>query len=339
MVGLTMCNRLQPEDEADAYLICVGTPVVDDGALERATREVADHMRDDALVIVRSTVRVGTTRKVVKPILEASGKRFDLAYCPERTVEGNALEELRTLPQISAADDFRTRWRAYEVFEHLGVLCSQAFSFEAGEAAKLLANAWRSVTFAFSNEVALLAEEDGFSAREAIAVANFNYPRCQIPAPGPVGGPCLPKDVKLLTLPQMRGGYSVLHASAVLNSPAVIATSIARAIDARGVGGSIAVLGTAFKGLPETDDTRDSPGLRIAALLATNYANITTIDPVAPADQCKFYPDDAFDVIVVVTNHPFWRETALDERLLVDGFIYDCCGAVAASPRVVRWGG
>jgi UDP-N-acetyl-D-mannosaminuronic acid dehydrogenase len=298
-------------------------------------------MRDDALVIVRSTVRVGTTRKVVKPILEASGKRFDLAYCPERTVEGNALEELRTLPQISAADDFRTRWRAYEVFEHLGVLCSQAFSFEAGEAAKLLANAWRSVTFAFSNEVALLADEDGFSAREAIAVANFNYPRCGIPPPGPVGGPCLPKDVKLLGAIH---GFSVLTASEVLNSPAVIATAVARAIDRRCPGArSIAVLGTAFKGRPETDDIRASPGLHIARLLAQDW-HVVTVDPVAPSDLCiDGFEAQTFDVIVVVTDHPVWGRVengGIESRLRESGFVYDACGFFAVdAPWLVRFGG
>ena len=91
--SLVAVDQLSPEAVCDTYIITVGTPLSSDGLvrtdmIEAASREVAANMGDGALVILRSTVKVGTTRDVVSPILAASGKRFDIAMCPERTLEG-----------------------------------------------------------------------------------------------------------------------------------------------------------------------------------------------------------------------------------------------------------
>ncbi len=93
------------EDLPTVFIISVGTPLGADGKpridmVENVTREIADAMPSGALIVLRSTVVIGTSRKVVLPILQASGKEFHLAYCPERTIEGKALEELRSLPQV-----------------------------------------------------------------------------------------------------------------------------------------------------------------------------------------------------------------------------------------------
>src|SRR3546814_16781316 len=68
--------------------------------IEEASRQVADHLPDGAAVILRSTVRIGTTRDVVKPVLDKSGRNYRPAMCPERTLEGDAFRELAVLPKI-----------------------------------------------------------------------------------------------------------------------------------------------------------------------------------------------------------------------------------------------
>lgn len=87
------------------FVLTVGTPLDADGnprmdMVSRAAQQVADNMPDESLIVLRSTVKLGTTRNVVKPILDRSGKHYMLAYCPERTIEGKALQELRYLPQV-----------------------------------------------------------------------------------------------------------------------------------------------------------------------------------------------------------------------------------------------
>lgn len=104
---LVAVPALTPAIKAEIYVITVGTPLGDDNKarldyIEAATRAVAENMADGALVILRSTVRIGTARDVVAPILAASGKRFEIAMCPERTLKGRAMHELRRLPRSSA---------------------------------------------------------------------------------------------------------------------------------------------------------------------------------------------------------------------------------------------
>lgn len=84
-------------------------------------------------MMLRSTVKIGTTRNVVGRVLEASGKRFDLAMCPERTLEGKAMEELRRLPQIVGSDTPEARERAVRFYYRLTPTVIQMDRYEAAE--------------------------------------------------------------------------------------------------------------------------------------------------------------------------------------------------------------
>ena len=121
---LRAVGALENGAQAGIYVITVGTPLDATGKartdfIEAATREVADNMAPGALVVLRSTVKIGTARNVVAPVLAASGKGFEIAMCPERTLEGRAMHELRRLPQIVGADTPETRERAAHFFYKL----------------------------------------------------------------------------------------------------------------------------------------------------------------------------------------------------------------------------
>ena len=77
--------------------------------VKRVTAEIAAQLKDGDAVVLRSTVKIGTTRDVVQPILAATGRDFDIGFCPERTLEGRALYELTHLPQIIGANSERGR--------------------------------------------------------------------------------------------------------------------------------------------------------------------------------------------------------------------------------------
>jgi UDP-N-acetyl-D-mannosaminuronic acid dehydrogenase len=196
-------TEFQPEQSCATYIITVGTPLDGNGRarldmIESATRQVADSMPDGSLVILRSTVKIGTTRNIVAPILQASGKKFEIAMCPERTLEGNALAELRQLPQIVGADTAETRDRAGRLFSHLTNQVLGVSSLETAEIVKLADNTYRDVWFGFANEVARLCDAVGVSANEVISTGKLGYPRTNIAQPGLVGGPCLEKDPHIL---------------------------------------------------------------------------------------------------------------------------------------------
>ncbi len=270
------------QQEPLVYIITVGTPLNDQGRprmdmIESVAREIANHMNDDALVILRSTVQLGTTRKIVEKTLEQSGKQFGLAYCPERTIEGNAMAELAVLPQIIGGLTEAAALQAEAVFRKITPTVIMVSSLESAEIIKLLDNSYRDLNFAIGNEVALLCEAAGLDSREIIEAANTGYARTQISDPGFVGGPCLYKDPHILQASLEAYGYvpQLIKQGRALNEslPNYVCDRLddTGIIPNKGKDTKISILGMAFKGRPETDDTRASSSLDIVACLRQRY--------------------------------------------------------------------
>jgi UDP-N-acetyl-D-mannosaminuronic acid dehydrogenase len=349
--SLVAVDQLSPDAVCDTYIITVGTPLSSDGLvrtdmIEAATREVTANMGDGALVILRSTVKVGTTRDVVSPILAASGKRFDIAMCPERTLEGRALQELRELPQIVGADDPAVSDRAAAVFRRLTNSLVQVSSPEAAEIIKLVDNTYRDVHFAFANEVARLCDAFGVNAHEVISSGKLGYQRTNVPLPGLVGGPCLEKDPHiLLQSAQSRGiTLEITVAGRLVNErqPAETVKFISDEIARRNLPSplGICILGMAFKGIPATDDLRGSMSIKVLDELKKAHpdAEIRLFDPViAPEHLTATFPDErtfgrlgdavsGASVVVIANNHPDLGRISprtISEFTAPDGFVFD----------------
>ena len=167
--------------------------------IKRATNEISSSMVDDSIVILRSTVKVGTTSEIIKPILEKSNKKFKLAFCPERTLEGDALAELEKLPQIISGIDKRSLVRAESIFQKITSTIVKVSNVETAEMIKLIDNSSRDVFFAYANEIARICDNIGVNSLEVIRSGKLNYDRTDIAQPGLVGGPCLHKDPYILS--------------------------------------------------------------------------------------------------------------------------------------------
>lgn len=349
--GLTARQSLIEDTTCDVYVITVGTPLDPNGVarldmIEAATREVADNMRDGALVILRSTVKVGTTREVVAPILDATGKKYSIAMCPERTLEGRALHELRELPQIVGADDQETADRASAVFRRITSSIVQVSSPEAAEILKLVDNTYRDVRFAFANEVARVCDSFGVNAFEVIASGKLGYERTNVPLPGLVGGPCLEKDPHILFQSAYSQGIEleITRAARAVNErqPYETVDFVAAEAARRGIPGDgrIALLGLAFKGVPATDDLRGSMSLKVLEALQRAWpdARIVLYDPVIEPDVLRErFPDyevaesleDATrgaHVAILANNHPTLATrtpATLAETMAPSGFVFD----------------
>lgn len=264
-----------------AYVITVGTPLGSDqrprmDMVSNVAAEVAGHMPSGSLVVLRSTVRLGTTRAVVLDRLRASGKPFGLAYCPERTLEGRALEELISLPQIVGGLSDEDMWRATTIFQRLTPTTIKVSSLEAAEVIKLLDNSYRDHMFAFGNEVALMCDAAGLDGIEVIRAANTGYERTKIAMPGFVGGPCLHKDPHILQDSMTDFGFvpSLVKEGRALNeslSDRVIDMIMRELPSGTRTVEKVAVCGVAFKGRPETDDTRATPALELIAALRLRF--------------------------------------------------------------------
>jgi UDP-N-acetyl-D-mannosaminuronic acid dehydrogenase len=349
--SLVAVERLGRETVCDIYIITVGTPLSSEGIvrtdmIEAASREVAANMHDGALVILRSTVKIGTTRDVVSPILATSGKRFDIATCPERTLEGEALQELRELPQIVGADDPAVSDRAAAVFRRLTNSIVQVSSPEAAEIIKLVDNTYRDVHFAFANEVARLCDAFEVNTHEVIAAGKLGYKRTDVALPGLVGGPCLEKDPHILLQSARSRGIDLelTFAGRVVNErqPAETVKFISNEIARRNLASplGICILGMAFKGIPATDDLRGSMSIKVLDELKKAHpdAEIRLFDPVIAPDQlAATFPDERIfarlgeavsgaSVVIIANNHPALGNIsprAISEFIVPDGFLFD----------------
>ena len=260
--------------------------------LKNAAAWVGSQLRPGQLLIVRSTVPVGVTRTVIRPILEANGLRagtdFGLAFCPERTLEGAALKEICSTPQIVGGIDDASGERAESIFRKLTRSVVRVSSLEAAEAIKLIDNTYRDTRFAFANTIAEFCEGLGLDSLELIRSANCEYSRNSIPVPSPgVGGSCIPKDSRFLQYSARQAGLRIplISTARKVNEEGArrLAYRLARLI--RLEGATVFVAGFAYKGAPETSDMRGSPTLDLVDHLKGEGADVTGYDPAVDFER------------------------------------------------------
>jgi nucleotide sugar dehydrogenase len=340
-----------PKDaHPSVYIITVGTPLGDDGRvrldiIEKVSRDVAENMTGGALVILRSTVKVGSTRKIVLPILETAGVPFDLAFCPERTIEGQALSELKALPQIVGGNSPAANIRAAQLFQFVTPTVVRVDDLETAEMIKLIDNTQRDVFFAFSNEVARICDRVGISAKEVISAGKLGYPRTNLAMPGPVGGPCLSKDSYLLVeaLSEMGLPLDISAAARKVNEaqPLESVQQIRATTDQLAgfpVNPVVCLMGLAFKGRPETDDMRGTTARPILDALKDAYPDATWhgYDAMVPPDIIREFGlepaaslSDAFNganLVVIGNNHPAFAGMSIEilgDHMARPGLVYD----------------
>ena len=275
-------SKIDSKNKFQNFIITVGTPLdkknkVRIDMIKRATREISSSMANDSMIILRSTVKVGTTNTIVKPILAKSNKKFMLAFCPERTLEGDALAELEKLPQIISGIDKRSLIRAEKIFQEITSTTVKVSTVETAEMIKLVDNTSRDLMFAYSNEIAKLSDKFGSNMSEIVKAGKKDYPRTNIPMPGPVGGPCLSKDAYILkeSAKKIKVIPTIIMNGRKLNEsqPNYVVRLIKNlSINKRWKKDlKISILGLAFKGVPETDDLRGTMAIPLIKAIRKEY--------------------------------------------------------------------
>ena len=276
-------SRIIEDSLSDVYIVAVGTPVDDKGTpllhdVEKACEKIAEHLKAGDLIILRSTLPIGACRNKFLKIFEEKSKLkcgydFHLVFAPERTVEGKALNELRTLPQIIGGFSSRCTQLASDFFGIFAPTIVRVESLEAAEMVKLLNNSFRDVSFGFANQISMLCESIGIDTVSVIQAANEGYPRNPIPVPSPgVGGICLKKDPYILceSANQYNLDLSIVKEARNINEymPEFVSNIIHNYISKHGTKkDKIFIIGIAFKGQPETSDIRNSTALELIKLL------------------------------------------------------------------------
>ena len=325
-------NKILEASDCNVFVITVGTPLNKDNKpnfsfIERCTKEIISLKPKNPLIILRSTVAVGTTRNVVIKLFSDANIQADVTMCPERTMAGFAMEEIANLPQIISGQNSNAINRAKEVFSSFAKHIIKASSIEAAELIKLADNSSRDLYFSISNELAFICESLNLNAYEIIKTANDSYPRTNLALPGLVGGPCLEKDPLILyeSLNKKKYKPELFYAGRMLNKNTVnilIKWINELGLDTRKT--NAAVLGLAFKGNPETSDLRGSLAIDIAKILdKNNFKKILLYDPmdqVFEADELKNqFPHHTLikdfeeiiatsDIAIISNNHTFFSK-------------------------------
>jgi len=205
LIGTKIFVDSEPHAESlDAAVICVSTPIdpvvrrPDLANLARASNDIAGWATPETVVVVRSTVPVGTSREVVLPPLLRAWGRARLVMAPERTIQGRALHELVELPQVVGGLDADSLRAGMSLFRELAREVVPVSTLETAEMVKLANNCHTDLIYSFGNELALIAESRGIDPLEVINAANLHYPRPDLCKPGFVGGGCLSKDPYLM---------------------------------------------------------------------------------------------------------------------------------------------
>ncbi|GGR62577.1 UDP-N-acetyl-D-glucosamine dehydrogenase [Micromonospora fulviviridis] len=334
-----------PSDTVDVAVISVSTPVNEETHepdlrnLASAAAGVAEWCGPDTLVVVRSTVPVGTSRAVVLPALLAAWGRARLVMAPERTIQGQALRELVELPQVVGGLNDESLRAGLDFFGGLAAQLVPVSSLEAAELVKLSNNCHTDLIYAFGNEIALIAEGHGLDPLEVIRAANLDYPRPDLARPGYVGGGCLSKDPYIMIDSSVEREPFLVGRARELNEhlPVHVAERLVDLIaEQRGSadGARLAVLGWAYKGWPPTDDMRGTPIASMMPVLRAAGITVLGHDPMVAPEVIRRYGgepislDKAFseaDAVLVVNDHPDYRAIRIDSMLGADGptLVYD----------------
>jgi UDPglucose 6-dehydrogenase len=347
-------------DDVEVVFSAVGTPPDEDGSADlkyvlAVARQFGQNINKYTILVTKSTVPVGTAKKVKAAILEELDKRgvnvpFDVASNPEFLKEGAAIKDFMSPDRVvvgtesEKAKEVMTRLYKPFLINNFRVIF---MDIPSAEMTKYAANAMLATRISFMNDIANLCERVGAnvdSVRKGIGTdsrigSKFLYAGCGY------GGSCFPKDVKALVHTGMDNGYhmEVIEAVERVNEKqkSIVYDKIIKAVgDVKGK--TIAILGLAFK--PETDDMREAPALVVIDKLLKDGATVRVFDPIA-MDECKrrignvvtyctnmYDAADGADVFALMTEWrqfrmPSWNviKKVMTGNVVVDGRnIYDC---------------
>lgn len=315
---------------ADAVFIAVGTPSrrgdghADLRYVEAAAAEIANALTDYTVVVTKSTVPVGTGRRVAE-IIRATNPtaQFDVASNPEFLREGSAIGDfMRPDRVVIGAETERAQAVMKELYRPLYLMETPVLmtTLETAELTKYAANAFLATKISFINEIADLCERVGANVQDVARGMGFDGrigKKFLHAGPG-YGGSCFPKDTIALVRTAQENGSPMRIVEAVVQvndtRKGAMASRVMLACGGSVRGKTVCVLGVAFK--PNTDDMREAPSLAIIPALQDAGATVRAFDPAAMDEARHLLPGvewctDAYDaatgadVAVLVTE---WNE-------------------------------
>jgi nucleotide sugar dehydrogenase len=288
----------------------------------------AGRLTDEHVVVLRTTLPVDVLRRAEAIVEEEASGSPTFTVLPERLAQGRAVEEIRSLPKIVGVRGREGREAIRPLVEPFDT--TVRFTDPATAMfVKLVDNTYRDAVFAIANQIAYVADELGLDAHEAIELANAEYPRNDIPTPGPVGGKCLPKDPHFLmdeTIVDQPSTPDLFATTRRTNATLTeyVATEILKKQPEQ-----VTVLGTSYK--RDSDDTYNAPPMEVVERLREQGVDVTCCDPHVDGHE-----DDVVaalqgaDVVLLGMNHSAFDriEPTINRHAPSDTAVYDAWGDV-----------
>lgn len=342
-------DNLEAAGPADVTFLCLPTPPGVDGAadlsvVEAVIRQLADGLTPQSVVVVKSTVPVGTTARL--------SRRFDgrlrLVGNPEFLREGSAVSDFLHPDRIVVGCDDRA---AAETVAALYEGLNSRVLFTDPTSAELIkygANGYLATRLTFVNALANIAESVGADILDVVEGMGLDPrigPHFLRPGPG-YGGSCFPKDTIALLATSRQAGYEFTLLQSVVDADRSqrhwIVGNIRRLLGGDLADARVAMWGVAFKA--GTDDTRESPALKIAQMLTADGAVVAAYDPEATSDFLEMAADpvaaaEGAAVLIVATEWPEFRSVDLAKvaMAMAGNVVYDLRNLL--DPAAVRAAG
>lgn len=345
-------------------IICVPTPVPDgknnsETYVYSAMNSILDTSKKGDIVILESSVRVGTTDQVIKLIKNRGytvGVDFGVGFCPERIDPLNQKWKLENIPRVIFTSDnitFDICKKVYSAVNNSNLY--RVSSPKVAEAVKSFENTFRLVNISLVNELAILCDKLGISVNEVISAASTKpFGFMPFSSSAGAGGHCVPKDPTFLSdsAKQIGMNFSSIENALEINTmvPQYVAETIQLILEKYNLARSVLVCGLAYK--PDIEDMRDSPGFKIANNLAKRNIVTTAFDPYYDQNLEKKYLIEnnleklnfkivtSLDSIkdlgcICIVQHHTKTKNHLDEIYTksIVPFIYDCQNQIIFNPK------
>lgn len=307
----------------DIILVCVQTPIHVNkkpnlSFLKKAVQQVSKYLRKGQLVVIESSVPVGTTRNMILPLLQktafVAGVDFFLAYSPERVDPGNKKFALKDIPKVVSGFDKKSKDLVAKFYSNVLKKVVPVSSLETAEMVKLLENTFRLVNISFVNELADYTKSLGVNIWEVLSAAKtkpFGF-LAHYPGPG-VGGDCIPVvPYYILNDAKKRGvNLKLVEQAGKINDEqprkvVKLALGVLKKTKPKKKH-KILLVGVSYK--PDVNDIRESPAIRIWEILKRRGISVSYHDPFVPrlngysSKNLSREVIKQHDIIVIVTNH------------------------------------
>ncbi len=319
--NLSLTTEPSSISESEIVIFIIGTPVDEHlnpkfGLMKELIEQYYDYFNDGQLLILRSTVYPGISKKIHNWI-HKKGKNMHIAFCPERILEGKAMEELEKLPQIVSSFSEEGLNKSIDLFSLLTKDIVILDPMEA-ELTKLFNNVWRYIKFATANEFYMIANDYGLDFYRIYHAMTHNYKRAKdFPRPGFAAGPCLFKDAMQLGAFNNNNFY-LGHTAMLINEglPNYIVKSLKAKMTLSET--TVGILGMAFKG--ESDDIRETLSYKLKKIMEVEANEVLCTDPFVKDDRLVSLEKviKKSDVIIVATPHSEYKKLELKNKKIVD---------------------